>query len=111
MQGAGKLSLIGISPTLWLETKEKTALDIANWYQKHQLQHKDNLLTTILDWETGHFLLKPDPDRQYKKHLAEIREGIRLLLIRCKQSWKRSATNLFRMRSLSKAIQSFYRWS
>jgi hypothetical protein len=32
------------------------------------------LLVTILDWETGRFQLRPEPAREYKKHLPAIRE-------------------------------------
>jgi hypothetical protein len=51
---------------------EQTAFDLKWWYKKHALRRGDNLLVTVLDWETGRFSLEPESARARHKHRDEI---------------------------------------
>jgi hypothetical protein len=57
-----------------VEEFETTAFELGWWYEKYKVRRKDNLLVTILDWETARFQLRPEPAREYKKHKADIWE-------------------------------------
>ncbi len=53
---------------------EFTVLELGWWYRKLKVKRNDNLLVTILDWETGRFRLEHEPARAYKRHRAEIQQ-------------------------------------
>jgi hypothetical protein len=57
-----------------VEEFEATAFDLGWWYKKCKIKRKDNLLVTILDWESGRFQIQPEPAREYAKHQAEIQD-------------------------------------
>lgn len=58
---------------------EQTVLELGWWYRKQKVRRNDNLLVTILDWETGQFRLQHEPVREYRRHTTEIQKRNREL--------------------------------
>jgi hypothetical protein len=57
-----------------VEEFEATVFDLGGWYKKRKIKRNDNLLVTILDWESGRFQIEPEPARVYAKHQSEVQE-------------------------------------
>ncbi len=53
---------------------EQTAFDLGWWYEKHKLRRGDSLLTTILNWEMGHFCFQHESFRIRQQHDVEIQQ-------------------------------------
>ncbi|MCP4424492.1 MAG: hypothetical protein GY803_08380 [Chloroflexi bacterium] len=51
---------------------KRAVFELGWWYKKQKVRRNDNLLVTILDWESGKFRLQHESGREYRKYKTEI---------------------------------------